>query len=168
MLKKLCPKYQAKSILELDLEELERAGIKGIIFDLDNTLVEWKKDTLSSEVIDLISRFKDKGFKICILSNALEHRVEAVAQILNVPYVSRAVKPRKTPFRKALEIMGTNPEETAIVGDQLFTDILGGNRMDLYTIWTPPLSSTEFVSTKAVRHIERMVIKRFRKKGFLK
>lgn len=168
MLKKLCPKYQAQSILELDLEELERAGIKGIIFDLDNTLVEWKKDTLSSEVIDLITRFKDKGFKLCILSNALEHRVENVAQVLNVPYVSRAVKPRKTPFRKALEIMGTNPEETAVVGDQLFTDILGGNRMELYTIWTPPLSSTEFVSTKAVRQIEKMVIKRFRKKGFLK
>lgn len=168
MLKKLCPKYQAKSILELDLEELERAGIKGIIFDLDNTLVEWKKETLSSEVIELISRFKNKGFKICILSNALEHRVESVAQVLGVPYVSRAVKPRKTPFRKALEIMGTNPEETAVVGDQLFTDILGGNRMELYTIWTPPLSSTEFVSTKAVRQIERMVIKQFRKKGFLK
>jgi HAD superfamily phosphatase (TIGR01668 family) len=168
MLKKLCPKYQAKSILELDLGELERAGIKGIIFDLDNTLVEWKKETLSSEVIELISRFKNKGFKICILSNALEHRVESVAQVLGVPYVSRAVKPRKTPFRKALEIMGTNPEETAVVGDQLFTDILGGNRMELYTIWTPPLSSTEFVSTKAVRQIERMVIKQFRKKGFLK
>lgn len=168
MLKKLCPKHQAQSILELDLEELERTGIKGIIFDLDNTLVEWKKDSLSSEVIDLISRFKDKGFKLCILSNALEHRVEAVARILNVPYVSRAVKPRKTSFRKALEIMGTSPEQTAVVGDQLFTDILGGNRMELYTIWTPPLSPTEFVSTKAVRQIERMVIRRFRKKGFLK
>lgn len=168
MLKKLCPRHQAQSILKLDLEELERTGIKGIIFDLDNTLVEWKKDTLSSEVIDLITRFKDKGFKLCILSNALEHRVEAVARILNIPYVSKAVKPRKTPFRKALEIMGTSPEQTAVVGDQLFTDILGGNRMELYTIWTPPLSSTEFVSTKAVRRIEQMVIRRFRKKGFLK
>lgn len=168
MLKKLCPKYQADSILELNLEVLEQSGIKGIIFDLDNTLVEWKKDTLTPEVIDLISRLKDKGFKLCILSNALEHRVEVVAQALNIPYVSRAVKPRKTPFRKALEIMGTKPAETAIVGDQLFTDILGGNRMKLYTIWTPPLSSTEFLSTRAVRKIERLVIKRFQKKGFLK
>lgn len=168
MLKKLCPKLQANSILELDLDELIDSGIKGVIFDLDNTLVEWKKDTLSQEVIDLISRFKDKGFKLCILSNALEHRVEAVAQVLNIPYVSRAIKPRKSPFRKALEIMGTSPEETAVVGDQLFTDILGGNRMELYTIWTPPLSSTELLSTRAVRQIERLVIKRFRKKGFLK
>lgn len=168
MLKKLCPKFQAKSILELDLERLEKAGIKGIIFDLDNTLVEWKKDTLSPEVIELISRFKNKGFRLCILSNALEYRVETVADILNIPYVSRAVKPRKSPFRKALEIMGTLPTETAVVGDQLFTDILGGNRMKLYTIWIPPLSSTEFFSTRAVRQIERLVIKRFQKKGFLK
>lgn len=168
MLKKLCPKIQADSILDLDLELLEKSGIKGIIFDLDNTLVEWKKDTLTPEVVDLVSRLKDKGFKLCILSNALEHRVEVVAQTLKIPYVSRAVKPRKSPFRKALEIMGTEPSETAIVGDQLFTDILGGNRMQLYTIWTPPLSTTEFISTRAVRKIERLVIKQFQKKGFLK
>jgi len=168
MLKKLCPQYQANSILELNSDLLKKSGIKGIIFDLDNTLVEWKKDTLTPEVIDLISRLKEEGFKLCILSNALEHRVEVVAQTLNIPYVSRAVKPRKSPFRKALEIMGTKPAETAIVGDQLFTDILGGNRMKLYTIWTPPLSSTEFLSTRAVRKIERLVIKGFQKKGFLK
>ena len=168
MLKKLCPDVQAESILELDLEELKKVGIRGVIFDLDNTLVEWKKDTLDPEVITLIERFKTEGFKLCILSNALEHRVENVAKILDVPYVSRAVKPRKSPFRKALEIMGTAPEATAVVGDQLFTDILGGNRMELYTIWTPPLSPTEFLSTRAVRKLERLVIKRFRKKGILK
>ena len=168
MLKKLCPRYQANSILDINLETLSQSGIKGIIFDLDNTLVEWKKDTLTPEVVDLVNRLKDKGFKLCILSNALEHRVEVVAQTLNIPYVSRAVKPRKSPFRKALEILGTQPGETAIVGDQLFTDILGGNRMKLYTIWTPPLSTTEFLSTRAVRQIERLVIRRFQKKGILK
>ncbi|TCL69355.1 hypothetical protein EDC14_101252 [Hydrogenispora ethanolica] len=168
MLEKLCPDCQANSILELNLEELKKVGIRGVIFDLDNTLVEWKKDILDPEVVVLIERFKAEGFKICILSNALEHRVEAVARALDVPYVSRAAKPRKLPFRKALELLATLPEETAVVGDQLFTDILGGNRMELYTIWTPPLSTTEFLSTKAVRKLERLVIKRFRKKGILK
>jgi HAD superfamily phosphatase (TIGR01668 family) len=158
---------QAESVLELDLAELQKIGIRGIIFDLDNTLVEWKQESITPEVIELISRFKDAGFKMCILSNALEHRVEAVANLLEIPYVSRAAKPRKSPFRKALEYMGTEPEETAVVGDQLFTDILGGNRMDLYTIWTPPLSATEFISTKAVRRLERLVVKRFRRKGIL-
>lgn len=168
MLSKLCPKVQAESVLDLDLDELKKVGIKGVIFDLDNTLVEWKCEQLNPEVIELIKRFKKEGFSLCILSNALENRVEAVARILDIPYVSRAVKPRKSPFRKALEILGTTPESTAVVGDQLFTDILGGNRMELYTIWTPPLSDTEFISTKAVRKFERLVIKRFRKKGILR
>jgi uncharacterized protein len=167
MLRKLCPKLQAESVLEIDLDELKKVGIRGIIFDLDNTLVEWKQEYITPEVIQLISKFKEAGFKMCILSNALEHRVEAVANELSIPYVSRAAKPRKSPFRKALEYMATEPEETAVVGDQLFTDILGGNRMELYTIWTPPLSDTEFFSTKAVRQLERLVIKRFRKKGII-
>lgn len=167
MLKKLCPKIQAQSVLDLDPAELKRLGIRGIIFDLDNTLVEWKKDKLKPEVIALIGRLKTEGFKMCILSNALEYRVEAVAGLLEIPYVPRAVKPRKTPFRKALELLGTTPETTAVVGDQLFTDILGGNRMQLCTIWTPPLSQTEFIYTRAVRKIESLVIKRFRKKGII-
>ena len=168
MLKKLCPKIQADSILDLDPAYLRDIGIKGIIFDLDNTLVEWKRDQLTPEVIALIERFKTEGFKLCILSNALEYRVEAVAQVLGVPYVSRAVKPRKSPFRKALEMMGTTPQTTAIVGDQLFTDILGGNRMKLCTIWTPPISNTEFFSTRIVRCLEQLVLKRFRKKGIIR
>jgi HAD superfamily phosphatase (TIGR01668 family) len=168
MLKKLCPKLKTGSVLDLDLLDLQRRGIQGIIFDLDNTLVEWNQDILAPEIIATIKQAKQMGFKLSILSNALEHRVEAVADLLEVPYISRAVKPRKSPFRKAMELMGTTQETTAVVGDQLFTDILGGNRMKLYTIWISPLSTTEFISTKAVRKIERLVVKRFRKKGILK
>ncbi len=167
MWRKLCPKIQAQSVFELDIPQLKRTGIKGVIFDLDNTLIEWKSEQLTPEVIALIASFKKEGFRLCILSNALENRVENVAKFLEVPYVSRAIKPRKSSFRKALEILGTSPEETAVVGDQLFTDILGGNRMKLYTIWTTPLSKTEFLSTKAMRKLEKMVVKRFRKKGIL-
>ncbi|MGD8400690.1 MAG: YqeG family HAD IIIA-type phosphatase [Bacillota bacterium] len=168
MLKKLCPKLKTGSVWDLDLFDLKSRGIQGIIFDLDNTLVKWNQDILAPEIIATIKQAKQMGFKLSILSNALEHRVEAVADLLGIPYVSRAVKPRKSPFRKAMELMGTTQETTAVVGDQLFTDILGGNRMKLYTIWTSPLSTTEFISTRAVRKIERLVVKRFRKKGILK
>lgn len=167
MLEMLRPRVQASSVLGLDGEELKKAGIRGIIFDLDNTLVEWKQDKLNPAVIELVGRLKEHGFAMCILSNALESRVGVVARILGIPYVSRAVKPRKFAFKKALQILGTTPPETAVVGDQLFTDILGGNRMKLYTIWTIPLSSTEFVYTRVVRRLERLVVKRFRKKGVL-
>jgi HAD superfamily phosphatase (TIGR01668 family) len=167
MLEMLRPKVQANSVLGLNGEELKKAGIRGIIFDLDNTLVEWKQDKLNPAVIELVRRLKEHGFKMCILSNALEARVGIVAGTLGIPYVSRAVKPRKYPFKKALQILETAPWETAVVGDQLFTDILGGNRMALYTIWTTPLSSTEFVYTRVVRRLERLVVKQFRRKGVL-
>jgi HAD superfamily phosphatase (TIGR01668 family) len=167
MLEILCPKGRAESVLELDIHKLKLAGIRGVIFDLDNTLVEWKKDIVRQEVIALVGRFKADGFKLCILSNALEHRAEGVAKVLDLPYICRATKPRKSAFRKALRLLGTSPRETAVVGDQLFTDILGGNRMGLYTIWTPPLSSREFIYTKVVRQLERLVLKRFRKQGIL-
>jgi HAD superfamily phosphatase (TIGR01668 family) len=116
---------------------------------------------------DWVQEIKDAGIKVCILSNALEHRVRAVGESLGVPWVSRAVKPRKSPFRQALKILGTAPRETAVIGDQIFTDIWGGNRMGLYTIWTTPLSTKELFSTKAVRRLERLVVKKFREKGIL-
>lgn len=167
MLEKLCPRDQAESIFALDPQDLREQGIKGIIFDLDNTLVEWGAATIDDELAALIERFKQAGLRLCIVSNALPQRVEMIAETLGIPGVSQATKPFKTPFRRALEILGTRAEETAVVGDQLFTDILGGNRMDLYTIWTLPISTTEFVSTRAVRHLERLVVRRFRKRGLL-
>ena len=167
MLEKLCPRDQANSVFALEPQALREQGIRGIILDLDNTLVEWGAETIDEEIKAWIDRFKAAGFRLCIVSNALPQRVEAIASALGIPGVSQATKPFKTPFRRALEILGTRPEETAVVGDQLFTDILGGNRMDLYTIWTPPISETEFVSTRAVRRLERLVVKRFRKRGLL-
>lgn len=167
MLEKLCPRGQAESVLALEPPFLAGQGIRGIILDLDNTLVEWGSEKIDDELVAWIDRFKRAGFRLCLVSNALPHRVENAARILGIPCVREGTKPFKTPFKRALEILGTQPEETAVVGDQLFTDILGGNRMDLYTIWTPPISKTEFVSTMAVRRIERLVVKRFRKRGLL-
>ncbi|HEX2953824.1 MAG TPA: YqeG family HAD IIIA-type phosphatase [Bacillota bacterium] len=167
MLRKLCPQSQTTSVCDLDSAFFTEQGIKGIIIDLDNTLVPWGEDSIEPEMAAWVRTMQRVGLRFCILSNALEARVRAVADILGVPFVSRAVKPRKSPFRKAMEILETQPEETAVIGDQLFTDILGGNRLDLYTVWTTPLSQEEFVSTKAVRRLERLVVRRFKKKGIL-
>lgn len=167
MLKKLCPHSRTEKVHTLTPEFFLSRGIKGIIIDLDNTLVAWGEERITVEMKEWVQGMLDSGLKICILSNALEHRVRLIGAELGIPWVSRAVKPRKHPFRKALEILGTTPGETAVIGDQLFTDIFGGNRMALYTIWTTPISSEELISTKAVRRLERMVVKRFRKKGIL-
>src|SRR5690554_988413 len=168
MLSKLCPHSRMKRVFQLTPEFFISRGIKGIIIDLDNTLVAWGKQNISEEMKNWVQRMLTAGLQICILSNAMEQRVRIVGKILGVPWVSRAIKPRKYPFRKALEILGTSPQETAVIGDQLFTDIFGGNRMALYTVWTTPISSKELISTKAMRQLERLVVKSFRKKGILK
>lgn len=167
MLKRFCPRATATTLYELTPGFFLGRGIRGLIIDLDNTLVAWGEDKIDGWMREWVREIQAAGIKICILSNALEHRVRAVGENLGVPWVSRAVKPRKHPFRQALKILGTAPQETAVVGDQIFTDIWGGNRLQLYTIWTTPLSTEEFISTKAVRRLERLVVKRFRKKGIL-
>lgn len=165
--KRLCPRATATTLYELAPGFFLTRGIRGLIIDLDNTLVAWGEDKISRRMREWVREIQAAGLKICILSNALEHRVRAVGENLGIPWVSRAVKPRKHPFRQALKILGTSPQETAVIGDQIFTDIWGGNRMRLYTIWTTPLSTEEFISTKAVRRLERLVVKKFRKKGIL-
>jgi len=165
--KKLCPHTSVTTLYELPPGFFLARGIRGLIIDLDNTLVAWGEDKISCRMREWVREVQAAGLKICILSNALEHRVQAVGKSLGIPWVSRATKPRKHPFRRAINILGTTPKETAVIGDQIFTDIWGGNRMRLYTIWTTPLSTEEFISTKAVRKLERLMVSRFRKKGIL-
>lgn len=167
MWNKLCPRTSITSLFELTPGFFQTRGIRGLIIDLDNTLVAWGKDEINPRIKEWVQEMQAAGLKICILSNALEHRVQAIGKRLGVPWVSRAIKPRKPPFRRALKILGTDPKETAVIGDQIFTDIWGGNRMRLFTIWTRPLATEEFISTRAVRRLERLVVKRFRKKGVL-
>lgn len=165
MLSKLCPHSRTETAANLSPDFFISRGIKGLIIDLDNTLVAWGKYKITREMRDWVQTMLASGLKMCILSNALEQRVRFVGEVLGIPWVSRATKPRKNSFKRALEILNTTPQETAVIGDQLFTDIFGGNRMALYTIWTTPISSQELISTKAVRHLERLVLKSFRKKG---
>lgn len=165
MIELLRPRYTAPSVLQIDLEHLKRNGIHALVLDLDNTLVEWGVSQLRPELVAWIGDLKAQGFKLCILSNGMYARVEGIARQLDVPFVSRAVKPRRRAFLKALAELGTECGETAVVGDQLFTDVLGGNRCRLYTVLTPPLSEREFIYTRLVRKVERLVLKYIRRMG---
>lgn len=167
MLRLLCPKICLATVSALTPEFLCSRGIKGIIFDLDNTILPWQAKLLAPEKIMLFERLQARGFKICVVSNAFDRRVRSLLDPLHIPAISRARKPRRTPFRQALELLGTAPEETAVVGDQIFTDVLGGNRLGLYTILVNPVSRKEFVGTKMVRMLEKRVLKRMAKRGLL-
>lgn len=168
MLRSLCPKTYLPTVSNLTPEFLAGRGIKGIILDLDNTILPWKAKTMSPEEALFLERLKARGFKICVVSNALDRRVRSLLEPLCIPAISRARKPRRTPFRQALEILGTAPEETAVVGDQIFTDVLGGNRLGLYTILVAPVSRREFIGTKMMRLLEKRILKRMAKRGLLR
>lgn len=163
MIEILRPRYIAPSVFEIDLNRLKKNGIAALVLDLDNTLVEWGRSEIRPELNQWIDGLKSHGFKLCILSNGMHARVEDISRRLGVPFVSRAVKPRRRAFRMALAKLGTKCGETAVIGDQLFTDVLGGNRCNLYTVLIPPLSEREFIYTRMVRMIERLVLKRIRR-----
>ena len=163
MLKKLSPDLILDSIYELDLEKLKKRGIRGIITDLDNTLVLWNAQEIEEPLQHWFQDLKDAGFKVCILSNNSSGRVQEFAALAGVPAVSKAVKPRRTGFRRALGQMGLQAGETAVLGDQIFTDILGGNRTGLFTILVTPLSQKEFFGTRLVRQVERILLRKLKK-----
>lgn len=167
MLKMLCPDVYLESIYDLDLEKLKKKGIKGIITDLDNTLISWGENTIYPSLNEWFEKLRAEGFKVCIVSNNSPDRVSLFASNFDIPAVSGATKPRRRPFRRALEKLEIKPEEAAVLGDQVFTDVLGGNRLGLFTILVIPVSPKEFIGTRVVRQIERYVLKALKNRGML-
>lgn len=164
MLKILYPKMYISSILEIKPCLLKEKGLKGIIFDLDNTIVRRDSVVFTPEIWKHLSELQREGFKMGIVSNNSRKRVGAVAGQMSLPAVPRAVKPLVRPFRRALKLLGTRPDETALVGDQIFTDILGGNLTGLYTILVVPMEGKDFWGTKLIgRPLEKIVLARIKK-----
>lgn len=156
----LIPDQQLNDIFEIDPSYLKSIGIKGLITDMDNTLVAWSDRTVYPRLANWFATLKNEGFKLCIVSNNSEEKGGRLAREVDIPAIWYAVKPRRKAFRKALEKMDLQPEETAVVGDQIFTDVLGGNRLGLHTILVNPISEKEFVWTKISRFMERVIAKR--------
>ena len=163
MLKILYPDLYVDSLMDIPLQELKRAGKKAFILDLDNTVTEWNSNEIRAEVAQWFAQVKEQEFKACIISNNGAKRVEKVAHSLGIPFISRAGKPRRGSFRKAVSLMETIPEAAVVIGDQIFTDIMGGNRAGLFTILVVPIASREFLGTKISRALEYFVLKHIKK-----
>lgn len=163
MLKTFYPKMYVPAITEIDPRFLKKIGIKGILFDLDNTIVRRDSVDFSREVLEWLTGLQAMGFKLGIVSNNSRKRVGGIAETLGLPAVHRAVKPLTGPFRRALGMLGTSPGETALVGDQIFTDIFGGNLCGLYTILVVPMGGKEFLGTRLIsRPLEKVVLARLK------
>ncbi|MED3624513.1 YqeG family HAD IIIA-type phosphatase [Neobacillus thermocopriae] len=167
MLKQFLPDEHVKSILDIKPEQLKSRGIKGIITDLDNTLVEWDRPSATPTLIQWFEEMKKHQILVTIVSNNNEDRVKAFADPLGIPYIFQARKPLGRAFNKALSQMGIKKEEAVVIGDQLLTDVLGGNRSGFHTILVVPVAQTDGFFTKFNRFVERRIMNWFKKKGLL-
>ncbi|SHG67032.1 hypothetical protein SAMN02745221_00730 [Thermosyntropha lipolytica DSM 11003] len=163
MFKKLYPKLYVASLRDIPLEQFKEMGKKAFIFDLDNTITAWNSNEIAEDIVEWFMAIKEQGFKICLVSNNGEQRVLGVARSLDIPYVCRAGKPRRGAFYKALSVLQVSPEEAVVVGDQIFTDILGGNRAGIDTVLVMPIARREFIGTKISRFFEYFIIRRLKK-----
>jgi HAD superfamily phosphatase (TIGR01668 family) len=159
MLTKLRPDMYVESIYHIDFDTLKLLGVDTIITDLDNTLVPWVEKDVNPRLMGWLQDIRSQGFKVCLVSNAVETRVDSFRQAMGVPGISKANKPLNRAFLQALSILGSDADKTAVIGDQVFTDVLGGNRLGLYTILVVPISKQEFIGTRFVRVVERWVLR---------
>ncbi len=164
----VCPRLYHRSVRDVDLRALKARGIDGLIVDVDNTLVEWNRHEPTDAIRSWFDSVRSAGLRCCIVSNSRRReRIAAFACFLGVPYVVPAHKPSPTPFRLAMNLIGTGPANTAVIGDQVFTDVLGGNLLGLYTILVSPVGAREFVGTRLVRRVERAVLGYLGRRGLL-
>ncbi len=159
MLKLLRPDLYVESFHHIDFTQLKELGIKAICFDLDNTLVAWESDQANPKLLAWLKQASAAGFDLYLISNAVPKRFEHFTRLLGIKGIGKAGKPRKRAFLRALQELGRPAHQVALVGDQIFTDVLGGNRVGLFTILVVPLSKKEFLGTRFMRRIERIVMR---------
>lgn len=168
LLRRFLPDVYVRTIYQIDLDDLKKQGRKAIITDLDNTLVGAKEPLATPELVLWLNRVEEMGFQVTIISNNQQARVSDFAKPLSLPYIYSARKPGNGAFHRAMNLLDVNPEETVMIGDQMLTDIWGGNRMGLYTILVRPISlKDESFFTRINRTIEKKIVARLKKQGHI-
>ena len=162
------PDMYQKSIYHIDYDKLKENGIKCLLFDLDNTCVPFKDTEPNKKLIELFETLKDMDFKVIIFSNAKKKRLLPFKNGLNVDCSASSRKPGTKKLLKILKIFGYRLSEVALIGDQLYTDMLCGNKVGIMTILVNPMSKDDLLFTKFFRFLEKGKFKKFAKMGILK
>ena len=161
----LIPDYYFHSIHELDLTFFENLGIKGILFDIDNTLEPYETPVPSTQTIKLFKNLQDLGIKAAVISNNHEERVKKFCEALDVEYSFDSAKPSSKKILQAINKMKLELSDVIIVGDQLFTDIWAGNNTKIKSIFVDRINNNESFFIKLKRCLELPIVKRIKKKG---
>jgi len=152
----LTPDLFVDRVEEIAPATLAAWGVRGAIVDLDNTLVPWNTADVSPPVRAWVDSLKS-AFSVCVLTNNYTRRASSVAEILGVPIIKGALKPAPPAFRGALRLLGVTADRAVVVGDQIYTDVLGGKLLGMRAVLVTPLSTREFPTTRIVRFLERPV-----------
>jgi HAD superfamily phosphatase (TIGR01668 family) len=152
------PDLYLHSVHDIDLESLLAEGIDTLLMDLDNTLLPRDGGDIPDDLREWSARLAHLGFKVCLVSNNWHERVHLVADSLGFSLVAKAVKPLPFAFLRALRLLGSSRREAAVVGDQMFTDVLGGKLLGIRTILVTPLSQSDLPHTLMLRRVERVLL----------
>ncbi len=160
---KLYPNAYLKNVKEITIDFLNKNNIKALILDVDNTLIDFNKKMLDG-VEEWCKNLKKQGIKLFIVSNSNKKtKVEMVAKKLELQYIHFATKPFKRGFRKAAKMLQEKNENIAVVGDQIFTDVIGANRCKMFSILVEPIEKKDLLVTKIKRPLENYIIKKYQK-----
>lgn len=162
MLRRFYPKRLAPSSYDINYEKLYSEGYRGILFDIDNTLVEHGADA-TPRAIELFKRLKKIGFQTCLISNNSDERVSRFNKNIGTNYIYKANKPFTKSYIKATKLMGTRIDNSVFVGDQLFTDVYGANKIGMMTYLVKPIHPKEEIQIVLKRKLERIVLYFYRR-----
>ncbi len=153
----LKPDMHIRDIHHLDLDALWDKGYRGILLDLDNTFVPYGEyKPIPEESMEWLKRVREKGFTVAIYSNATKWKTDLIAEQTGLFCAHKALKPLTIKLKQCLKCLGCDKSKVVTIGDQLFTDILGGNLAGLFTILVEPVHEKDFWGTKILRALERI------------
>ena len=162
MLKRFYPDEYWDSAYSIDFEEMRDKGYRGVLFDIDNTLVP--HDAPADErAIGLFARLRELGMAVCLISNNKLPRVEPFAGAVGAQFIENAHKPRVKSYQKAMDLMGCTKENALFVGDQLFTDVYGAKRAGMHAVLVKPIHPKEEIQIVLKRYLERIVLYFYKK-----
>ena len=157
------PDFYYSTIADIPISKLKEEGILAVICDLDNTLDSHETPEPSERALAFLDKLKEEGLSVCIISNGKHERVQRYLAKYPLPAIAKAGKPLKKSYRKALSSLNLSAESVAFVGDQIFTDTWGANRMGLTTILVEPIESIENPFFYPKRWLEAIIKQRIAK-----
>lgn len=165
ILERFYPDEYVASAYDVDYQALKDKGYKGIIYDIDNTLVKHGKPA-TEQSVKHFARLRDMGFKCLVLSNNKKHRVKSFAEAngSDIQYIYKADKPFAKGYLEAMKLLGTDINNTVFIGDQIFTDVWGAKRLGIYCILTKPIDPHEEIQIVIKRKLEKPIIKSYERK----